>query len=116
MQELKGVASTRIWESKNPENSDFPMWHPVGSNEYIIGYLSVDENDEPKLSQIAEFVTEFHHMLQGATKPGTVEIFSGYEVYFKDSLTHNEAFQLQNGDTIDFPAEDATVLAKQGES
>ena len=116
MQNLKIVASTRIWESKNPDNADFPMWHPVGSNEYIIGYMDIPDDEKPQLDQIAEFVKEFPHMLQGQTKPNTVEIFSGYEVYFKDSLTHNEAFQLQNGDTIDFPAEDATVLAKQGES
>ena len=55
-------------------------------------------------------------MLEGQTRPGSVEIFSGYEVYFKDNLTHNEAFQLQNGDTIDFPAEDVTVLTEQEES
>ena len=116
MQELKVVASTRIWESKNPTNADFPMWHPVGGNEYVIGYMSIPDDAEPSISQIAEFVTAFHHMLEGQTRPGTVEIFSGYEVYFKDGLTHNEAFQLQNGDTIDFPAEDITVLSEQEES
>ena len=56
MQELKVVASTRIWESKNPNNADFPMWHPVGSNEYIIGYLSLPDDETPQLSDIAEFV------------------------------------------------------------
>ena len=45
MQELKVVASTRIWESKNPENADFPMWHPVGGNEYIIGYLTLSDDE-----------------------------------------------------------------------
>lgn len=116
MQELKVVASTRIWESKNPENADFPMWHPVGSEEYVIGYMDIAEDEKPDLEQIAEFVRAFHHMLEGQTSIGKVEIFSGYEVYHKDSLTHNEAFQLQNGDTIDFPAEDITVLSEQGES
>ena len=116
MQELKVVASTRIWASKNPENADFPMWHPVGGNEYIIGYLTLPDDETPQLSEIAEFVKEFHHMLEGATRPGSVEIFSGYDVYLKDSLTFNETFQLQNGGTIDFPAEDAIILKKQAES
>ena len=56
MHELKVVASTRIWESKNPGHPDFPMWHPVGSNEYIIGYLEVEEDTPPTLAQIGEFV------------------------------------------------------------
>ena len=113
MQELKVVASTRIWQAKNPDVADFPMWHPVGSNEYIIGYLSLEDDQTPQLDQIAEFVREFIHMIEGQARPDTVEIFSGYEVYFKDGLTHNESFQLQNGDTIDFPAEDITVLSEQ---
>jgi hypothetical protein len=116
MQELKIVASTKIWESKNPTNPDFPMWHPVGSNEYVIGYLELPDDIEPSIKVIGEYVTKFHHMLEGQTRPGSVEIFSGYEIYFKDGLTHNEAFQLQNGDTIDFPAEDVTLLTKQEES
>ena len=45
-----------------------------------------------------------------------VEVFAGYEIYYKDALTHNEAFQLQQGDSIDFPAEDAIILKKQAES
>ena len=116
MQDLKVVASTRIWESKNPQNADFPMWQPVGSNEYIIGYMSIPDDEETSIIAIGKFIEKFHHMLEGQTRPGSVEIFSGYEVYFKDNLTHNEAFQLQNGDTIDFPAEDVTVLTEQEES
>jgi len=116
MQDLKVVATTRIWEAKNPHNSDFPMWHPVGSNEYVIGYISVEEDEELLLTDVAEHVKKFIHMLEGLTRPGTVEVFSGYEVYHKDGLTHNEQFQLTNGDTIDFPADDITILETKGES
>ena len=108
MQNLKVVASTRVWEAKNPGQADFPMWHPIGGNEYIIGYL--DDAKEPTLVQVGEFVTEFIHILEGKITPNVVEVFSGYEVYYKDALTHNEAFQLQQGDSIDFPAEDITKI------
>ena len=113
MQNLKVVASTRIWEAKNPNQPDFPMWHPIGGSEYIIGYLDVPDGEAPHLSQIAEHVTNFMHLLEGKITPNVVEIFSGYEVYFVDTLTHNEAFQLQQGDSIDFPAEDVTKIEGQ---
>ena len=80
------------------------MWHPIGGNEYIIGYL--DDKEAPTLEQVGKFVTEFIHILEGKITPNVVEVFSGYEVYYSDALTHNEAFQLQQGDSIDFHAED----------
>ena len=82
-------------------------------SEYIIGYLDVPDGEAPQLSQIAEHVTNFMHLLEGKITPNVVEIFSGYEVYFVDTLTHNEAFQLQQGDSIDFPAEDVTKIEGQ---
>ena len=86
------------------------MWHPIGGNEYIIGYLV---NEEPTLEKIGEFVNKFIHILEGKIQPNIVEVYSGYEVYFKDALTHNEHFQLEQGDSIDFPAEDITEIKGQ---
>jgi uncharacterized cupin superfamily protein len=90
------------------------MWHPVGGSEYIIGYMDLPDGEAPQLAHIAEHVTKFIHVLEGKITPNVVEVFAGYEIYYKDALTHNEAFQLQQGDSIDFPAEDVTKI--EGES
>jgi len=105
MQDLKVVATTRVWEAKGV-SKDFPMWQPIGSNEYIIGYCQ----GEPTLSEIGRMVDGFQHTLEGKMSEQVIEVFSGYEVYIKDSLTHNENFQLKYGDDIDFPATDVTKL------
>lgn len=113
MQNLKVVASTRIWEAKNPNQPDFPMWHPIGGSEYIIGYMDLPDEEVPQLTDIAEFVEKFIHLLEGKITPNVVEVFAGYEIYYNNALTHNEAFQLQQGDSIDFPAEDVTKIEGQ---
>jgi hypothetical protein len=109
MQELKVVASTRIWESKGA-TPDFPMWQPVGSNEYVIGYLSLKDGEEPKISDVGVMIKNLSHILEGRVTPKVVEIYTGFDIYHKDNLTHNEQFQLNQGDQIDFPAEDITEL------
>ena len=106
MQKLKVVATTRVWQA-NGASKDFPMWTPVGSNEYIIGYTE----EEPTLSEIGRFVDQFQHTLEGKVTDTVVEVLSGYEVYMKESLTHNEHFQLKYGDEIDFPATDVTQIS-----
>jgi len=106
MQKLKVVATTRVWQA-NGVSKEFPMWTPVGSNEYIIGYTE----EEPTLSEIGRFVDQFQHTLEGKVTESVVEVFSGYEVYLKESLTHNEHFQLKYGDEIDFPATDVTQIS-----
>ncbi len=106
MQKLKVVATTRVWKA-NGVSKEFPMWQPVGSNEYIIGYT----DEEPTLSVIGRFVDEFQHTLEGKVTESVIEVFSGYEVYLAESLTHNEHFQLKYGDEIDFPATDVTKIS-----
>ena len=106
MQNLKVVATTRIWQA-NGVSKEFPMWTPVGSNEYIIGYTT----EEPTLSVIGRFVDEFQHTLEGKVTDTVVEVLSGYDVYLATALTHNEHFQLKYGDEIDFPATDVTKIS-----
>ena len=106
MQNLKVVATTRIWQA-NGVSKEFPMWTPVGSNEYIIGYTT----EEPTLSVIGRFVDEFQHTLEGKVTDTVVEVFSGYEVYLATALTHNEHLQIKYGDEIDFPATDVTKIS-----
>ena len=100
---LKVVAITNIWEAKGPSR-DFPMWKSVGSREYIIGKTK----KEPTLKEIGDMVAKLQHLLEGKITETVIEVFSGYEIYQADKLTHNEGFQLQMGDAIDYPAEDLT--------
>lgn len=100
---LKVVAITNIWEAKGPSR-DFPMWKSVGSREYIIGKTK----KEPTLKEIGDMVAKLQHLLEGKITETVIEVFSGYEIYQADKLTHNEGFQLQMGDAIDYPAEDIT--------
>ena len=100
---LKDVAITNIWEAKGPSR-DFPMWKSVGSREYIIGKTK----KEPTLKEIGDMVAKLQHLLEGKITETVIEVFSGYEIYQADKLTHNEGFQLQMGDAIDYPAEDIT--------
>lgn len=109
MQDLKVVASTRVWESKG-STPEFPMWQPIGSNEYIIGYMEIEDGVEPSLKAVGAMVQELSHILEGRLTPKVVEIYSGFDIYLKDNLTHNEQFQLNQGDQIDFPAEDITAI------
>ena len=100
---LKVVAITNIWEAKGPSR-DFPMWKSVGSREYIIGKTK----KEPTLKEIGDMVAKLQHLLEGKITETVIEVFSGYEIYQADKLTHNEGFQLQMVDAIDYPAEDIT--------
>ena len=105
---LKLVASTRIWHAHGLSR-DFPMWQPGGSGEYIIGYF----DHEPTLEEVGETVSKFMHVLEGRMNPQTAEVYSGYCLYHRDGLTHNEQFQLQNGEVIDFQAEDVTEIVQE---
>ncbi len=106
MQEtIKVVASTNIWQNFG-ESADFPMWRSVGSREYIVGYTT----EVPSLEDIGRMVTELQHILEGRIQETIIEVFTGYEVYDKNKLTHNEFFQLQEGGAIDYPAEDITKV------
>lgn len=101
---LKLVASTKIF--KNIGSIEVPMWRCVDGNEYIIKRF----DDEPKWSEVGEAVTNFQHILEGRLDVDVKEVYSGFELYVNESLTHGENFQLQNGGTIDFPAEDVTKI------
>lgn len=101
---LKLVACTRIY--KNIGSIEIPMWRCVDGNEYIIKKF----DDEPKWKEVGEAVSAFQHILEGKLETDVKEIYSGFELYDNNSLTHGENFQLQNGGTIDFPAEDATKI------
>ena len=103
--QLKVVACTNIWEAKG-ETKDFPMWQSVGSREYIVGRTK----EVPTLEEIAVIITSLQHILEGRITPTVIEVISGYEVYERENLTHNENFQLKYGDCIDFPAEDITNI------
>ena len=100
---IKVVAITNIWEAKGPSR-EFPMWSPVGSREYIIAKF----DKEPTFQEIGEAVGKLMHLLEGKITDTVIEVFSGTELYQASGLTHNEAFQLELGDAIDYPAEDIT--------
>ena len=55
-------------------------------------------------------ITELQHLLEGKVTDNVIEIFSGYEIYEKDKLTHNEYFQLNQGGAIDYPAQDISKV------
>ena len=80
---LKVVAITNIWEAKGPSR-DFPMWKSVGSREYIIGKTK----KEPTLKEIGDMVAKLQHLLEGKITETVIEVFSGYEIYQADKLTH----------------------------
>ena len=101
---LKLVASTKIF--KNIGTTDVPMWRCVGGNEYIIDRF----DKEPKWHKVGEAVTQFQHILQSKLDQSVTEIYSGFDLYENDTLTHSEFFQLENGGTVDFPAEDLTKI------
>lgn len=105
--ELKLVATTKLWVAHG-EAVDFPMWRPAGSGEYIIGYF----DHEPTWEEVGKKVDEFIHILAGSISDNTAEIYSGFCLYHREGLTHNEQFQLRNGEVIDFPATDATEIEK----
>ncbi len=107
MQEtIKVVASTNVWKDFS-DNADFPMWKSVGCNEYIIGY----SEGIPTFEEIGKMVAELQHVLEGKIESNVIEVFTGYEIYEKSKLTHNEFFQLKYGDgQIDYEAEDITNI------
>ena len=107
-QKLKIVACTKVWRAHGVDK-EFPMWRPGPSNEYVIAHID-DPEGGLTLQDINQYVNEFMHMLEGQITSDVVEIFTGYEVYFKDNLTHNEQFQLNTGGAIDFPAVDLTKV------
>ena len=104
MQMLKLVASTKMF--KNIGSMEIPMWRCVDGNEYIIKRF----DEEPKWSEVGEAVNNFQHILEGRLDVDIKEVYAGFELYKNESLTHGENFQLQNGGTIDFPAEDVTKI------
>lgn len=101
---LKLVACTKIY--KNIGSMEIPMWRCVDGNEYIIDRFDT----EPEWKTIGNSVKNFQHVLEGKLEDDVKEIYCGFELYDNNSLTHGEHFQLQNGGTIDFPAEDATKI------
>ena len=101
---LKLVASTKIFQ--NYGNAEVAMWRTVGGNEYIIARFE----EKPTWEQIGEACNKFMHALEGKTQANVTEIFAGFDMFDNDSLTHSEHFQLEQGGTIDFPAEDLTRL------
>ena len=101
---LKLVATTKIY--KNVGGMDVPLWRCVGGGEYILKRF----DEEPKWKEVGEAVNSFQHILEGKLAIDVKEIYGGFELYDNNSLTHSENFQLQHGGTIDFPAEDATII------
>lgn len=104
MQMLKLVASTKIF--KNVGNVDIPMWRCVDGKEYIIKRFDI----EPTWADVGEAINNFQHILEGLLESDVKEVYAGFELYKNESMTHGENFQLQNGGTIDFPAEDVTKI------
>lgn len=101
---LKLVASTKIF--KNIGSMDIPMWKCVDGNEYIIGYY----DKEPSWQDVGQNINKFTHYLEGKLTVDVKEIYSGFELYMKENLTHCEHFQLESTGCIDFPAEDVTLI------
>jgi len=101
---LKLVAITNVY--KNIGSLDLPMWRCVGSNEYICARF----DEEPKWNQVGENINKFIHSLEGKITDDVKEAYAGFDLYNDTSLTHGENFQLHNGGTIDFPAQDVTKI------
>ena len=101
---LKLVAITNVF--KNSGSVDLPMWRCVGSNEYIVARF----DEEPAWKEVGDSISKFIHSFHGSLNEITKEVYAGFELYNNDSLTHGENFQLHNGGTIDFPAQDVTKI------
>lgn len=102
MMKLKLVVTTRVL--KNVGNYDIPLWKVYDGNEYIIAVL----DSEPSWMEVGEYINKFIHMLEGKVSEEIREIYSGFELYNFESLTHFENFQLQTTANVDFPAIDLT--------
>mgnify|MGYP001109134045 CR=1 FL=1 len=101
---LKLVASTKVF--RNVGNVDLPMWTCVGGNEYIVAYLE----KEPTWAEVGETINNFTHYLEGQLSMVDKEVYVGFEMYDKDSLTRPEFFQLDSTGCVDFPARDLTQI------
>ena len=101
---LKLVACTKIY--KNLGNSDLSLWRVIGGNEYIVDRFE----DAPDWLVVGRSITKFIHVLEGKIQEDVKEVYSGFELYPDESLTHNEFFQLDQCGTVDFPAEDITKI------
>lgn len=101
---LKLVAITNVY--KNIGNMDLQMWRCTGANEYIVARFE----EEPTWKVVGEHINKFIHSLEGKISDDIKEAYSGFEIYAEASLTHGENFQLNNGGTIDFPAQDVTKI------
>jgi len=101
---LKLVAITKVY--KNIGSIDLPMWRGIDGNEYICARF----DKEPSWKEVGERINSFIHSLEGKITDDVREAYAGFELYNNDSLTHGENFQLLNGGTIDFPAQDVTKI------
>lgn len=106
---LKLVACTKVWQ--NLGDVHLPMWRACDCNEYIIARFE----KEPAWPEIGDAVKKFMHILEGRISDNTIESYIGFELYSNNSLTHGENFQLEQGGTIDFPAEDVTQIDVRSE-
>lgn len=101
---LKLVASTRIL--KNVGNFEIPLWRVADGNDYVVAYF----DHEPTFQEIGGHINEFIHMLEGKLSDDIKEIYSGFELYGAENMTHYEHFQLQATANVDFPAIDLTKV------
>jgi hypothetical protein len=101
---LKLVAITNLY--KNIGSLDLQMWRCVGANEYIVARF----DEEPTWKDVGTHINKFIHSLEGKISEDVKEAYAGFELYGDTSLTHGENFQLHNGGTIDFPAQDVTKI------
>jgi len=101
---LKLVAITNVY--RNIGSMDLQMWRCTGANEYIVARF----DEEPTWKLVGEHINGFIHSLEGRISEDTKEVYAGFEIYSDASLTHGENFQLHNGGTIDFPAQDVTKI------
>ena len=101
---LELVAITNVY--RNIGNMDLQMWRCTGANEYIVARF----DEEPTWKLVGEHINGFIHSLEGRISEDSKEAYAGFEIYNDTSLTHGENFQLHNGGTIDFPAQDVTKI------
>ena len=108
MPKLKVVASTRIWEAKNPNQPDFPMWHPIGGSEYVIGYLDIPDGEVPQLAQIAEFVEKSSFVR--ALEMTTDEIKFNHDIFLVNKNIFSDwIILLEKADLIKYAKQPASI-------
>lgn len=100
---LKLVATTLLWT--NAGTDSMPLWRASGGKEYIIARFDY----EPTLSEIGKVMDSKRHMIENHY-PQLHETLSGWQLYYDNTMTHNEYMQYHLTQSVDFLATDLTTI------